>query len=441
VNVECIEIMYAQRRIRFFRPTQRRYMMAWRMLRTIIVSALAFVVAVGVAHSDSASVVRGEAALAIERFATAEREFQAAIRAQDRPSGNPRILAQALRGLAWVHFQQQQLEIAASLARRAHDLAERQPDGFPAVRGGALNILGDVDRNYERLTDAIDTCDRAIVILEGVQPGARVELALALRCAASARMDRLEFRRSAELLHRARELVERLEPPNPSALVGILHGLSVLSRYRAQVTDDSSEQERFLVAAERVCRVRIGEPSLCAAEGLVHRALVLIERNQFDRAHNLIALSERMARNALGNADAFIASNLGLRAMIAMQHADYDASIQYAESELRYHLRFRGPNDSSVLHLRQIIAQNLSLLGRLQEAEAIQRDVVARARASYLPYNRALANHLNEYAIMLERLYRFTEADQIKREASNIEAAYLRHIREQFNVSQDDRRP
>jgi non-specific serine/threonine protein kinase/serine/threonine-protein kinase len=98
----------------------------------------------------------------------------------------------------------------------------------------------------------------------------------------------------------------------------------------------------------------------------------------------------------------------------------YPEALAHAQAALELRRRARGANDPNVLEAMGSVAALLESNGRISEAEAMRRDLLARARAVHGPEHRFTATAEDTLAVILLDTDRAAEAEPLARHALDL---------------------
>jgi serine/threonine-protein kinase len=342
---------------------------------------------------------------------------QAGARLEVELGGEPELLSDLLEAVARIDRSLGRLDAAATLAQRARDLrGASEPGDHPAL-ASADATLGAVRLSQGRLDEAAALLSAAIARLEAIEPAgsllvARVRsdqsnvLFLQGKIEAAEReeravyetfreqlgagsvqtaihlrnvgvlLDELDRLDEAEAAYRQSQqvLVQALGPEHANVAQSYLN-LAVLLERRGQL----EEAEDLFRRALAIRRERLATDHPATAQTLQLYALFLLRRDRLDESESLYR--EALAIFARINPSGFEVGKCknGLALLASKRGDPASAARLLVEVEALFRAQL-GEGHPFTWQVRGNRAEQLVLLGRLDEAEAIQREVLAHLR-------------------------------------------------------------
>ena len=292
--------------------------------------------------------------------------LEAAVLAAER-CGQPDVLADALRQLAVIRYQQSQPEPARQLAERSYDVARAA--GLDAFAADALNTLGVQELLGGSLSEAKATFGRALAI-GGAQRElcARVEQNLGIVANVQGNLD-------DALAHYRRSLTAYQHCAND-------HGCALAYHNLGMVTADLSkydEAEKYYVESRTIAE-RLGDGQL-QAMCLVSHAEVDVIRQRYDlarqKAEKALSLFDKLGLKR-GKADAYRVIGMVYRetGRAALAESRLTSSLDLAVESSAVLIEAESARELALVY--QTLGRNEAALNMLNRAHQLFRRLDAR---------------------------------------------------------------
>jgi eukaryotic-like serine/threonine-protein kinase len=286
--------------------------------------------------------------------------------------------ARARTGLSNALVEFGELERGEAAAREAYDGARRELGERAPETWMALHALGGAHRRQRKLAEAESEQRNAVAAARAAVGEDDERVTTILDALANALFDQARYPEAETIFREVLARAERTRGPQSLAAAQAWHDLGAVLD---EAEENSASEEAYLKSLA-IFRARVKPDHPALARALKNLGGLYDSMGRPDDARKYLGESLAIVERTLG-ADSYDALNaVNTLAVIDYRLADYTG----AEAKLRRVLTgFRtrlGPANPDTLSVQSNLAAVLGELGRLDEAEAVQRDVVAQRRSS-----------------------------------------------------------